>query len=152
MTYPLVARPAPVSRSAVCWWFAFACWFVGSAVGQVAHDAAALGYDYRYAGIEPGPLAVMLFALGAVFLASLVLPMRDGARWSRVALTAVAGPMAAVLVWQAVLAVRTGPVTPADAAQALLCLVALCALPGALNLMYRPEVRQYYRHRRDHAR
>lgn len=152
MTYPLVARPVPVSRSAVFWWSAFTCWFVGSALGQVAHDSAALGYDYRYAGIEPGPLAVTLFAIAAVFLASLVLPMRDGARWSRVALTVLAGPMAAVLVWQAILAVHTDPVTPADTAQTLLCLVALGALAGAVNLMYRPETRRYYRRRRDHVR
>lgn len=152
MAYPLVTRPVPVTRSAVSWWFAFACWFLGSVLGQVAHDPAALDYHYRYAGIEPGPLAVVLFGLATVFLASLVLSMRAGVPRSRTTLTVFAGPLAAVLVWQAVLALLTGPVTPADATQGLLCLVAIGALCHALVLMYRPEVRQYYRRARDHVR
>ena len=152
MSYPLPARPAPLSRSAAAWWLAVGCWFTGSTVGQFANDPAAVVYDYSYAPIQPGPLAVVLFGIASVFLASLVLPMRDGARWSRVLLTVLAAPMALVLVWQLA---RTAPAvraTAADLAQGMLCVVALCALACALDLMYRPEARTYYRQRGDDAR
>lgn len=151
MSYPLPARPAPLGRSAVAWWLALTCWFTGSAVGQFAHDPAAVVYDYSYAAIQPGPLAVVLYGIAGVFLASLVLPMRDGARWSRALLTVFAVPLALVLVWQTGRTVL-GDATAADVAQALLGLVALCALAGAVDLMYRPAARTYYRQQSEHAR
>ncbi len=151
MAYPLVGRPAPIRRSAFVWWLAFTCWFTGSVLGLLAHDPVAEVYSYRYASFQPGPMTVVLFALATVFLASLVLPLRDGARWSRVSLTVLAGPMAAVLAWQAGRSLLTGSISAADVAEGLLCLVALCAVPGAVDLMYRPEVRQYYRQQGDHV-
>jgi hypothetical protein len=151
MAYPLVGRPAPIRRSALIWWLAFACWFTGSALGLLTHDPVTAVYSYRYASFQPGPMTVVLFAVATVFLASLVLPLRDGARWSRVSLTVLAGPMAGVLAWQACRSLLTGPIGGADIAEGLLCLVALCAVPGAVDLMYRPEVRQYYRQQGDHV-
>lgn len=151
MAYPLVGRPAPIRRSALVWWLAFTCWFTGSALGLLAHDPATEVYSYRYALFQPGPMTVVLYAVATIFLASLVLPLRDGVRWSRVSLTVLAGPMAGVLAWQACMALLTGQLTPADVAEGLLLLVALCAVPGAVDLMYRPEVRQYYRQRGDHV-
>lgn len=144
MAYPLPARPALIDRAALVWWLAFACWFAGSALGQFAHGPAALAFNYSYAAIQPGLLVVVLFGLGAVFLASLVLPMRDGQRWYRLLLTVLAVPMTGVLVWQAGTSLLAGPATDTDVAQGVLCLVALCAVPFAVDLMYRPAVRGHF--------
>jgi hypothetical protein len=152
MSYPLPARPVPLDRSALAWWLALSCWFTGSAVGQLTHDGAALSYSYRYGPIQAGPLTVVLFGLAAVFLASVVLPMRDGERWSRLTLTAVALPMAFVLVWQVAHTLVGGPATGPELAQGTLCVIALGALAGAVDLMYLPAARTYYRQRGDHVR
>jgi hypothetical protein len=161
MRWPVVshylrpARPLLVERSARGWWLALACWFAGSALGQVLHSPAAVGFHYRYidgAGAVrlddwalPGPLAVVLFGLLAVFLASLVLPMRDGAGWARTLLTVLAIPLAAVVVWQIARCLFTGVADGVGVGQGLLGLVALGVLPGAVGMMYRREVRAHYR-------
>src|SRR5262249_12989915 len=97
-------HPQLVARSARAWWVAFGCWFAGSMSGQALPSPAAVAFHYRYTDVGgdaradawalSGPLAVVLFGLLAVFLASLVLPMRDGARWARTLLTVLAVPFA----------------------------------------------------------
>jgi hypothetical protein len=132
-----------VERAAVVWWIAFGCWCAGSMLAQFTHGPAAVAVPYPYARLEAGPSAVVLFGLSGVFLASLVLAMRDGARWSRPLLTILGSALALVLGWQIALSVLAGPIT--DVALALPSLVALCAVPFAVGLMYRPEVNPYFR-------
>lgn len=141
-TLPRPARPVPVERAAVVWWTAFGCWFTGSVLGQVAHGPAAIAVPYAYARLQPGPAAVVLFGLCAVFLGSLVLPMRDGARWSRPVLTLSACPLAVLLAWQFERATMADTAT--SVTQAMLSLVALIALPVAVGLMYSAEVRRFF--------
>jgi hypothetical protein len=141
MTYPLPSRPALIERSALAWWLAFSCWFAGSALGQFAHGPAAVEFSYRYATIQPGPLAIVLFGIATVFLASLVLPMRDGARWCRLLLTV---PLEVVFAWQAGRSLLTGPATDGSVGQGLLSLVAFCAVPWAAGMMYRQPADRYF--------
>jgi hypothetical protein len=138
--------PAPVERAARAWWLAVGCWFAGSVFGQLLHSPAAVALPYRYSDpwSPPGPLAVMLFGLAAVFLGSLVLPLRDGARWARSLLTWLAVPLAAGLVWQVGRCLATGLADAGGATQGLLGLAALCVLPGAVGLMYVRDVRSHY--------
>jgi hypothetical protein len=144
MTYPLPSRPALIERSALAWWLAFSCWFAGSALGQFAHGPAAVEFSYRYATIQPGPLAIVLFGIATVFLASLVLPMRDGARWCRLLLTVLAVPLEVVFAWQAGRSLLTGPATDGSVGQGLLSLVAFCAVPWAAGMMYRQPAERYF--------
>src|ERR1700743_2171216 len=112
MTYPLPARPALIERSALAWWLALPCWFTGAALRQFAHRPAPVVFTYRHAPppvaftyrsapTQPGPLAIVLFGIATVFLASLVLPMRDGARWCRLLLTVLAVALEVVVAWEA---------------------------------------------------
>jgi hypothetical protein len=154
-------RPVPVERSARVWWLAFGCWFAGSSLGQLLHSPAAVAFSYRYTGFEstahgevsydrldawtlPGPLAVVVFGLVVLFLASLVLPMRDGSRWARGLLTVLAVPMELLLVVQVGRSLFTGPADGGGVAQGLLCLVALAAAPAAVGMMYRPSTRAHF--------
>jgi hypothetical protein len=156
------AHPALVERAARTWWLAFTAWFAGSTLGQVMRSPAAIAFSYRYTDVEPGAhgpvgldrldswslpgaLAVVLFGLIAVFLGSLVLPMRDGAGWARVLLTVLAVPLAAGLLWQIGRCLFAGPADAGAVAQGLLGLVALGAVPAAVGMMYRREVRSHYR-------
>jgi len=154
-TYAWPARPQLVERSAHAWWLAFACWFLGSSAGQFMHSPAALALNYRYPAIQgtyarvdawslPGPLAVVAFGAVAVFLASLVFPMRDGARWARVVLTGLAVPAELVLVRQIGQSLFTGPATDGGVVQGVLAIIALGAIPGAVSMMYRPATREYF--------
>lgn len=144
MRYPPPTRPVAVERAAVGWWLALGCWFAGSSLGQFGHGTAAVDVPYPYARLQPGPAAVVLFALCSVFLASIVLAMRDGARWSRLALTGLAGPLAVFLVWQFGRSALFAPMTACSIGQATLSLVALAALPAAVRLMYRSEVGEFF--------
>jgi hypothetical protein len=146
-SYPRPACPVSVERSALAWWLVIGCWFAGSAAGQLLHSPAAMVFRYRYTGVWAlsAPLAMMLFGLVAVFLASLVLPLRDGARWARSLLTVFAVLLAGTLVWQVVRCLFAGAADPGGIAQGLLGLVALGVLPGAVGLMYRRDVRSHYR-------
>lgn len=149
-TVPRYLRPAcpvQVERTALAWWLLTGCWFAGSVLGQLLHGPAAVALPYRYADgwSLPGSLAVMLFGLAAVFLASLVLPLRDGARWARSLLTVLAVPLAATLVWQVGLCLAAGLADVGGVTQGLLGLAALCVLPGAVGLMYGRDVRSHYR-------
>jgi hypothetical protein len=156
------ARPLLVRRSARAWWTAIGCWFAGSSLGQLLHSPGAVAFSYRYTEVEPGehglvsydrldawslpgPLAVVLFGLVAVFLASVVLPMRDGTRWARALLTVLAVPVELLLAIQVGRSLFTGPADGGGVAQGLLCLVALCVVPGAVGMMYRSAVRAYFR-------
>lgn len=145
------AYPPLVECSARAWWLAFGFWFAGSAVGQLLHSPAAVTFNSRYNDVDgdawslSGPLAVVLFGLFAVFLASLVLPMRDGARWARSLLTVLAVPLAATLVWQIGRCLFAGVADGGAVVQGLLSLVALAVLPGAVGMMYRRAVRSHYR-------
>jgi hypothetical protein len=154
-TYAWPVRPQLVARSAHAWWLAVACWFLGSSVGQFMHSPAALAFSYRYPAIEstypridewslPGPLAVVGFGAVAVFLASLVFPMRDGAQWARVVLTVLAVPAELLLLRQIGQSLFTGPATNGGVVQGVLAIVALCAIPGAVSMMYRPATREYF--------
>lgn len=156
------AHPVLVERAARAWWLAFAAWFAGSTLGQLLRSPAAIAFSYHYTDLEPGAhgpvgvdrldawslpsaLAVVLFGLTAVFLGSLVLPMRDGAGWARALLTVLAVPLEAVLLWQIGRCLFAGPADAGGVTQGLLSLVAACAVPGAVSLMYRREVRSHYR-------
>ena len=141
------ACPLPVERAARAWWLAVGCWFAGSVLGQLLHGPAAVALPYRYADgwALPGPLAVMLFGLAGVFLASLVLPLRDGARWARSLLTVLAVPLGLTLLWQVVRCLAAGLADVGGVTQGLLGLAALCVLPGAVRLMYGRDVRSHYR-------
>ena len=154
-TYAWPARPQLVQRSAHAWWLAVACWFLGSSVGQFRHSPAALAFTYRYPAIQgayprfdawslPGPLAVVGFGAVAVFLASLVFPMRDGAQWARVVLTGLVVPAELLLLRQIGQSLFTGPATDGGVVQGVLAIVALCAIPGAVSMMYRPATREYF--------
>jgi hypothetical protein len=154
-TYAWPVRPQLVERSAHAWWLAVACWFLGSSVGQFRHSPAALAFTYRYPTIQgayprfdawslPGPLAVVGFGAIAVFLASLVFPMRDGTQWARVVLTALAVPAELLLLRQIGQSLFTGPATDGGVVQGVLAIVALCAIPGAVSMMYRPATREYF--------
>lgn len=143
MRYPGSTRPARVDRAAVVWWVALGCWCAGSVVGQFAHGPAAVALPYVYARVQAGPTAVALFGLSAVFLATLVQAMRDGARWSRPLLTVLGSTLTVVLGWQIGLSLLAGPPTGAALAQALPSLVALCAVPVAVALMHSSEVSAY---------
>jgi hypothetical protein len=154
------ARPLLVERSARAWWLAVGCWFFGSAIGQLMHSPAAWQFSYHYPATEvraaaagfqrfetwslPGPLAVVVFGVVAVFLASLVLPMRDGAQWARVLLTALAVPAELVLLSQIAQSLFTGPATEGGVAQGILSMIGLCTIPGAVSMMYRPATRSYF--------
>lgn len=146
------SRPLLVERSAHAWWLAGACWLVGSSLGQVLGSPAAVALTYNIndrldAWSLPGLLAVVLFGLLAAFWASLVLPMLDGANWARVTLTVLAVPGEVVLVWQISRSLFTGPVTGGGVVQGLLGVVALCAVPAAVGLMYRRSTRAHFRRR-----
>jgi hypothetical protein len=157
--------PVLVERSARAWWLAFGCWFAGSSLGQLLHSPAAVAFRYRYSGIEstehgqvsydrldawslPGPLAVVVFGLVLVFLGSLVLSMRDGSRWARRLLAVLAVPMEVLLAVQVARSLFTGPADGGGVAQGLLCLVALCTVPGAVGMMYRQPARAHFRRTR----
>jgi hypothetical protein len=148
------ARPPVIQRAATAWWLAVGCWFAGSSLGQLLHSPGAVAFGYRYTDVEPGvhgpvsfdrldawslpgPLAVVLFGLVGVFLASVVLPMRDGSRWARTLLTVLAGPVELLLAIQVGRSLFTGPANGGGVAQGLLCLVTLCVVPCAVALMYR---------------
>jgi hypothetical protein len=159
-TYLWPARPVLVERAARAWWLSVVCWFLGSAIGQLMHSPAAWEFTYHYPAIEggpdtinyqpfdawslPGPLAVVVFGVIAVFLASLVLPMRDGAQWARLLLTVLAVPAELVLARQIGIALFTGPATDGGVVQGILSIVGLCAIPGAVSMMYRPATRNYF--------
>jgi len=151
------ARPLLVERAARAWWLSVGCWFLGSAIGQLMHSPAAWEFTYVYPAVEtrpgfprfeawslPGPLAIVVFGVVAVFLASLVFPMRDGARWARVVLTALAVPAELVLLRQIGASLFTGPATEGGIAQGILSMIGLCAIPGAVSMMYRPATRSYF--------
>jgi hypothetical protein len=140
-------RPATVERAAVMWWIAFGFWCAGSMLGQFVHGPAAMAVPYPYARLAAGPSAAVLFGLSGVFLATLGLAMREGARWSRPLLTILGCALAVVLGWQITLSVLAGPL--ADDVLALPSLVALCAVPLAVGLMYSPEVNSYFDQRVD---
>jgi hypothetical protein len=156
------ARPRLVERAARAWWLAIGCWFAGSSLGQLLHSPGAVAFSYRYTDVEPGlhgpvsfdrldawslpgPLAVVLFGLVGVFLASVVLPMRDGTRWARTVLTVLAVPSELLLAVQVGRSLFTGPANGGGVAQGLLCLVALCLVPGAVGMMYRSAARAHFR-------
>lgn len=149
-TYAWPVRPQLVERSAHAWWLAVACWFLGSSIGQFRHSPAALAFtiDGAYPRLDawslPGPLAVVGFGAVAVFLASLVFPMRDGAQWARVVLTALAVPAELLLLRQIGQSLFTGPATDGGVVQGVLAIVALCAIPGAVSMMYRSATRDHF--------
>jgi hypothetical protein len=151
-TYLWPSRPLSVERSAHAWWLAAACWFAGSTLGQVLGSPAAVALNYQGGDrldewALPGLLAVVLFGLLAAFWASLVLPMLDGARWARVALTVLAVPGEAVGLWQVVRTLVAGPETAGGVAQGVLGVVALCVVPFAVGLMFRPVASAHFRRR-----
>src|SRR6266567_239919 len=159
-TYLWPARPQLVERAARSWWLSVTCWFLGSAIGQFLHSPAAWEFTYHYPTIQgapnainyqrfdawslPGPLAVVVFGVVAVFLASLVFPMRDGAQWARLLLTVLAVPAELVLLRQIGESLFTGPATDGGVVQGVLSIVGLCAIPGAVSMMYRPATRNYF--------
>jgi hypothetical protein len=159
-TYSWPARPQLVERSAHAWWLSVASWFVGSTAGQLMHSPAALVFVYHYPAIAggpgsvryqrfdawslPDPLAVVVLGVVAIFLASLVLPMRDGEQWARLLLTVLAVPAELLLLRQAGQSLLTGPATEGGVVQGVLSLVGLCAIPGAVSMMYRPATRDYF--------
>jgi hypothetical protein len=148
-TYLWPSRPLLVERSAHAWWLAAVCWFAGSTLGQLFGSPAALVLSYQ--GNQrlgewalPGLLAVVLFGLLTVFWASLVLSMQDGARWARLTLTVLAVPGEGVVLWQVIRTLFAGPVTTGGVAQGALGVVALCAVPIAVGMMFRPSARSYF--------
>lgn len=150
-TYLRPTRPHLVGRAARAWWLAVLCWFLGAAVGQLMHSPAAweftIGGGTANTWSLPDPLAIVVFAVFGVFLASLVVPMRDGARWARLLLTGFALPAALVLLRQILVSLLPLPPTDGGVAQGVLSLIGLCALPGAVGMMYRPATRSYFRSR-----
>lgn len=144
MHYARPARPVAVERAGLAWSLALCCWFAGSVLGQLGGGPAAVALRYPYARLQSGPSALVLFALCVVFLASLVLAMREGARWSRPALVVLAVPLAVLLVWQFGRSALVGTPGPASVAQAVCCVVAIAALPVAVRLMYRPDVGEFF--------
>jgi hypothetical protein len=159
-TYLRPTRPQLVDRAAHAWWLSIAAWFLGSAAGQFMHSPAALAFVYHYPALAgdpgsvsyqrfdawslPGPLAVVVLGVVAVFLASLVLPMRDGEQWARLALTVLAVPAELLLLRQIGESLFTGPVSGGGVVQGVLSLVGLCAIPGAVSMMYRPATRDHF--------
>jgi hypothetical protein len=157
-TYLWPARPPLVQRAARTWWLALGCWFLGTAVGQLSHGPAALAWSYRYPTLRPGsagypsagvwslpgPLAVVVFGVVAVFLASLALPMRDGARWARLLLTVLAAPAELVLLRQVTESLFTRAATDGGVVQGVLGLCALGAIPVAVMMMYGPSARPHF--------
>ncbi|HEX4726086.1 MAG TPA: hypothetical protein VH333_26495, partial [Pseudonocardiaceae bacterium] len=160
-TYLWPTRPQLVERAARAWWLAITCWFLGTAVGQLMHSPAAWQFTYHYPIIAggsggsvsdqrfdawslPGPLAVVVFGVVAVFLASLVLPMRDGAQWARLLLTVLAVPAELVLLRQIGQSLFTGPATEGGVVQGVLNMIGLFVIPGAVSMMYRPATRDYF--------
>lgn len=142
--YQSRTRPVAVERASVAWWLAFGCWFACSVLAQFAGGPATMVVPYPYAHLQPGPSAVVFFGLYAFFLASLVLPLRDGARWSRPLLTVFGLPMAAVLAWQFGRSILADAPTVMSVSQAVLSSVALAAVPVAVGLMYRSDVRGFF--------
>lgn len=159
-TYLWPTRPLLVERAARAWWLAVVCWFLGSTVGQLLHSPAAWNFTYHYPVIAngtapftyqrfnawslPGPLAIVVFGVVAVFLATLVLPMRDGAQWARLLLTVLAVPAELLLLRQAGQSLFTGPATGGGVVQGILSMIGFCAIPGAVSMMYRPSTHRYF--------
>lgn len=159
-TYRPPARPLLVGRAARAWWLAVACWFLGSTFGQLLHSPAAWRFTYHYPVIVgdtspltyqrfnawslPGPLAIVVFGVVSVFLASLVFPMRDGARWARLLLTILAVPAELLLLRQIGESLFTGPATDGGVVQGVLSAIGFGAIPGAVSMMYRPSTHRYF--------
>jgi hypothetical protein len=137
-------RPQLVERAARAWWSAVGCWFLGAALGQMLHSPAAWAFTIGGAWSLPGPLAIVVFGAVAVFLASLVFPMRDGAQWARLLLTVFAFPAEVVLLRQIGASLLTVPATVGGVAQGVLSMIGLCVVPGAVSMMYRRSTHGYF--------